>query len=808
MRTTLQDLKYAVRMLVKNPAFTAVAVLTLALGIGANTAIFSVVNTVLLRPLPYKNPNSLVMVWGKNVEKGFTIDLVSKPDFVDWRSQSRVFEQMADSDDAMYTLTGVGEPASIIGYQFSPDLFGVLGVAPQAGRTFLPDENQPGKNHVVVLSHRLWQSRFNADPNLLGKAITLSGEKYTVVGVMPPGFAYPTEDNELWTPLTVDAKLAGNRSIRFLRVLARLKPGVTMKQAQTEMEQIASTLAREHPETNKGYGVNLVPLRDMRVGDIQPALLVLFAAVGFVLLIACANVANLLLARAATRQKETAIRSAMGANRFRLLRQFATESMVLALVGGALGLLLASWGVEGLVAMFPRTISNLNIPRVDSIPMDGSVLAFSFLVALLTGLLFGLAPAFSTFRLNINDTLKEAGRGATRTAHARRFRNALVVGEITVALIMLAGAGLMIKSFYHLVTADPGFKPDHLLTLRVFLPDYKYRTDAQKRAFEDQVVEQVKVLPGVHSVGSVTFLPLSGWSGHRTFSIEGRPAVPDNERPSVAWTAASVEYFKTMGIPLIKGRNFTEHDTETAPATVIISEDLAKNYLADAEPIGQQLLLQGEKTPREIVGVVSEIRQFGVADESKPIVYLPSHQAPEPLICLAIRTTADPLSLAGAARHVIWGVDKDQAISHVMSMDQLVSESVAPQRVSMLLLAIFAGVALMLAAVGIYGVISYSVTQRSHELGVRMALGAEHRDVLKLVVGEGLRLALFGVALGVGGALLLTRFMKSMLYGVQATDPLTFVAVSVLLTAVAVMASYVPARRATKVDPMVALRYE
>lgn len=808
MNTLFQDLRYGLRMLAKNPGFTAVAVLTLALGIGANTAIFSVVNAVLLRPLPYKDADQLVMVWGKNVEKGYTFDLVSPPDVADWRAQNRVFQQMADADDATYTLTGVGEPTSIVAYQLSPEFFSVLGVAPQAGRTFHPEETQPGKNHVVVLSHRLWQNRFGGDPGEIGKAITLNGEKYSVIGIMPPGFSYPTQDTELWTPLTVDSNLAGNRGLRYLRVLARLKPGVTVEQAQAEMDTIAGRLTREYPDTNKGYATNIETLRDMRVGDIRPALLVLFAAVGFVLLIACANVANLFLARAAARQKETAIRAALGANRLRLMRQYATESILLALVGGAIGLLLATWGVGALVALFPPTIANLNIPRVDKIPIDGWVLGFALLTALLTGLVFGSAPAFSAMRLNVNETLKETERSSTGSLRGVRFRKGLVVAEISVALIMLAGAGLMIRSFLHLLRGNLGFTPENVLTLRVRLPENKYHTDTQRRVFENRVLERLSTLPAVRSVGEVTFLPLSGWWGQRTFSIEGQPPLHEKERPGAVWSSVSPDYFQTIGIPLIKGRSFTELDREETPAVVIISEALARRYWDGAEPLGKRLTIEGEKTPREIVGVVGEIRQFGLANPAKPVIYMPFRQLPAPLLCFAVRTASNPLSLANAARQAVWTVDKDQAISHVMTMTQLVSESLAPQRVSVILLGIFAGLALLLAAVGIYGVISYSVTQRSHEIGVRIALGAEYRTVLKLVVGEGLRLALAGVALGVLGALGLTRFMSSLLYGVRPADPTTFVEVAVLLTLVALLASYIPARRATKVDPMVALRYE
>jgi putative ABC transport system permease protein len=807
MQTLLQDIRYGLRMLAKNPGFTVVAVVTLALGIGANTAVFSVVNTVLLRPLPYKEADRLVTVWGKNLEKGYDFDLVSPPDFADWRAQNRVFEEMAASDDAMYTLTGTGEPTSITAYKFSAGFFHVLGVPPIIGRTFLPEEEQPGKNRVVVLSYRLWQSRFGGDRGVIEKMVRLNGEPYTVIGIMPPSFEYP-QDTELWTPLRVEPNLANNRGVRFLRVLARLKPGVRIKEAEAEMNTIASRLEREYPDTNKGEGVYLKTLRDMKVGDIRPALLVLLGAVSFVLLIACANVANLLLARATARQREIAIRGALGASRVRMVRQFLTESVLLAVLGGGLGLLLASWGVGGLVAMFPPTISNLNIPRVDTIPIDDKVLGFALCASLLTGVIFGLAPAFEACRLNPNESLKEAGRSLASSAQGRRFRSALVVSEVALSLILLSAAGLLMKSFLHLLQGDLGFDSNHVLTLRVWLPQYKYKTDPQQRAFSSQVVEKIRSLPGVQSVGAVTFLPLSGWWGQRGFTIEGRPVSPQNPQPAVVWSSVTTDYFRTLGIPLVKGRFFSGRDIDEAPGVAIISKGLARQFWPTEDPIGKRITLEGQRSPREIVGVVGDVRQFGLVSEPRPEIYIPFDQATTPLICFAVRTASDPINLANAVRHEVWAVDKDQAVSHVMTMEQLAAESLAPQRISLLLIAIFAALALILAAVGLYGVLAYSVTQRTHEVGIRMALGAGAGDVLKLVVGQGLILTLLGVAIGLAASFGLTRFLSSLLYGVRPTDPATFAGVSLLLTGVALAASYIPARRATKVDPMVALRYE
>ena len=806
VETLWQDLRYGLRMLLKNPGFTAVAVLTLALGIGANTAIFSVVNTVLLRALPYKDADRLVMVWGLNRPRGFDTDQVSPLDFADWKSQNRVFESMAASTDAMYTLTGAGDPTSIIGYQFSSDYFHVLGVEPLLGRTFLPEEEQPGKNHVAVLGYPLWQSRFGGDSGVVGKTVTLDGEPYTVIGIMPSGYQFP-QDTQLWTPLTIPQNAATDRAYRFLRVVARLKPGVKIQQAQNEMNTITSRLANQYPSTNKDEGTNIIGLRQMTTGDIRPALLVLLCAVGFVLLIACANVANLFLARAVARQRETSIRAALGATQFRLVRQFLTESVALGLVGGAFGLFLAVWAAGALVAMFPRTISNLNIPRIDRIPTDRWVLGFALAASLLTGIFFGLFPALRAGSLN-NEALKESSRALSGGLRARRFRSSLVVAEVALSLVLLVGAGVTLRSLVHLLQGDLGFNPENVLTLRVLLPTQKYKTESQWLAFGDQAIDRIKSLPGVQSVGTVTFLPLSGWWGTRRVVREGaRVESPDSQPPTV-WSSVTPEYFSTMAIPLLKGRFFSDQDNQKAASVTIISQSLAQRLWPGSDPIGKRVTIQGFKLPREIVGVVGNVRQLGITSEIMSEVYVPFSQAPPPLLCFAIRTATEPTSLAKAAQREIWAVDKDQAVGYVMSMGQLASESLAPQRVITILLSVFAGAALLLAAIGLYGVISHSVTQRLHELGLRMALGAARSDVMKLVLGEGLRLALLGIGIGVLGAFALTRFMSSLLYGVRPTDPATLAGVSLLLAVVALLAGYIPARRAAKIDPMVALRYE
>ncbi|HEV2492434.1 MAG TPA: ABC transporter permease [Terriglobia bacterium] len=810
MTTLIQDLRYGLRILARNPGFTAVAVVTLALGIGANTAIFSVVNTVLLRPLPYKDADRLVMVWSYNRRRGFNTDQVSPLDFADWRAQNHVFETIAASTDITYTLTGAGEPSLIIAYSFSADYFRTLGVMPLVGRTFVPEEEQPGKNHVAVLSYPFWQSRFGANRSIIGRTITLDGAPYTVIGVMPPGFQYPPV-TELWTPLTVIPEAANDRAFRYLRVIGRLKPGVTRSQAETEMNTIAHRLALEYPKTNQDDdATNIISLRLTISGDIRPALLVLMCAVGLVLLIACANVANLLLARAAAREREVAVRAALGASRSRLVRQFLTESALVGLIGGALGLLVAFWCTGVLVTMFPPTIFNISVPHLDKIPIDGWVLGFALAVSVLTGVIFGLVPALQAGGLDLNQSLKEAGRSLAGSTRSHRFRGTLVVSEVALSLVLLAAAGLALRSFVYLLGGDLGFNPQNVLTLRVMLPDFRYKqnlTDAQRRAFSDQAIERLKALPGVKAAGGVTFLPLSGWWGERSLSLEGQP-IPKNERPIAAWSSVTPDYFRAMAIPLLEGRYFTDHDTQNSVPAAIISKSLARRLAPNQDPLGKRLDVDGVEHPVEVVGVVGDVHQLGITSDITSEIYFPFSQLTAPLICFALRTSSDPTSLAKSAERAIWDVDKDQSVGYSMSLEQLASESLAPERVVMLLLGAFAGVALILAAVGLYGVISYAAAQRTHEIGIRMALGAEVPDVLKLVVVQGLKLTGLGLVIGLAASLALTRLMASLLYGVRPTDSLTFSGAVLLLAAVATLASYIPARRATKVDPMVALRHE
>ncbi len=810
MNTLLQDLRYGMRMLMKRPGFTAIAVLTLALGIGANTAIFSVVNAVLLHPLPYKDADRLAMVWETTHQREADISPMPPADFVDFRDQSSVFEQMAYSRDGQFIHTGMGEPETIIGYRFSANFFDVLGAAPLLGRTFTEEEDRPGANKVAVISHKLWQRRFGGSPDVIGQSFTFNGAPYTIIGVMPPGFQHP-QLSEMWTPIALAPADMTNRARSVLRVVARLKPGVTIKQAEAELAAIARSLEERYPESNSGKSVKLESLRDSYTGDIQLPLKVLMLAVIFILLIACANMANLLLARSASRQKEIAVRIAMGASRARLVRQFLTESILLALAGGALGLLFALWCTGILTGLFPNNIANLNIPRVEEIPVDAKVLGFTLLISVLTGVIFGLVPALQSSMFSVNETLKEAGKSSMTSARGRRFRDLLVVTEMALALVLLIGAGLLIKSFLQLQRGDLGLDPKNVLTAQVVLPQYKYQDEERRRAFVRDCIARFEALPGVQSVGATNFLPLTGFWGTNSFTVEGQPAPPPGQEPEADARVGTENYFNTMGIRLLQGRQFTEADRAGAPKVAIINETLARRFFPNEDAVGHRLNLGDAREPElwEIVGVVRDVKSFGLSEETHMDIYRPYNQVPFSLVAFAIRTASDPMNLVTAVRNEVWSVDKDQPFfSKVIPMEQLASDSITLRRVSMLLLGAFAILALVLAAVGIYGVMSYSVTERTHEIGIRMALGASRRDVFKLVVRRGLTLAVVGVGLGVFGAFAVTRLMASLLYGVSATDAMIFAAIPLILTGVALAACLMPARRATRVDPMVALRYE
>jgi putative ABC transport system permease protein len=795
-----QDLRYGLRMLLKNKGFTAVAALTLMLGIGANTVIFSVVNAVLLRPLPFPEPERIVWLRESHPPTNLPQFSVAFPNFLDWRSQNQVFAQMAAFREDGFNLQAGDEPKRVNGARVTVDFFATLGVRPEVGRAFLPQEDAPGGERVVILSHALWSQSFGGDPQLLGRQLKVDGQACTVVGIMPPGFSYPQDDTKLWLPYALDPK--GERVSHFLRVLGRLKPSATFDQARAEMETIAVRLDQAYPATNKGWRVFMQPLREAISGEMQQPLYMLLGAVLFVLLIGCANVANLLLSRNAARERELAVRAALGAGRGRIVRQLLTESLLLALLGGAGALLLAAWGVKLLTTIGPR-----NIPRLNEASLDLHVLGFTLAIALLTGLIFGLAPAWQHSRLNINTALKDGSRMAG--GGSRRLRQSLVVAEIAFALLLLIGAGLMLKSFARLQQVAPGFDAQRGLTMEINLSPAKYARREQRAAFLQQALERLKTLPGVEFAGATHRLPLRGNSAIG-FQIEGRPAPAPGESVSVNYRSISPDYFRAMGAPLAAGRTFTEEEGWQKMSAVIINQAFQRRYWPDENPLDKRIRIgRAPDSPwLTIVGVAADVKESGLNTDTEAGMYLPYVVAPAPAMTLVLRTVREPLSLAVAAGAAIRQVDSEQAVSNISTLEQLLSDTVAQPRFNTGLLALFALLALLLAAVGIYGVMSYAVTARRQEIGLRMAMGAQARDVLKLVVGQGMKLVAFGLALGLLAALGLTRWLKTLLFNVEATDPLTYAVIAALLAAVALLACYIPARRAMKVDPLVALRHE
>jgi putative ABC transport system permease protein len=803
---TLHDIRYAFRMLLKHPGFTLIVVLTLALGAGANTTIFSAVDAVLLNPLPYKNSDRLMVVWETNKQLGDRNE-VTIGNFLDWRSRNQVFDQLGSLFYTDMILTGIGEPERIKSCVVTANLFQVLGVQPMLGRSFLPEEEIPGATHSVILSHDLWQRLFGSDRSVTNKSLTLNGHSVAVSGVMPPGFElqFPTSIHvDMWVPMIIDSG-EPDRRMNFLYTLGRLKPNVSREQAQTEMNLIASQLQQQYPETNADRGVRVVPLHKQVVGNIESYLYMLFAAVGFVLLIACANVAGLLLARVTARQREVAIRMAVGASRWRLMRQLLTESLILSALGGLLGLLFAYGGIKLLVSFTPP-----EVPRLHEIGLHVPVFLWTLAISIITGLLFGLAPAVQASKPDLNQALKES---STRTAggfQRNGLRNLLVVSEVAVALLLLVGAGLMTRSFVRLQQVNPGFESTNVLSMYIALPTQKYRRQ-QTNLFYDQLIDHVAMLPGVKSVGGIDPLPLSNSNVTTTFLVEGGPVVALADRPDAGERVVTPGYFQTMSIPILKGRSFTEHDRDNTPNVIIINEALARRYWPNQDAIGKRLAFEedpGKQVWREIVGIAGNVKHKALEIEATPEVYFPYRQRPRNFMNLVVHTESDPASMIAAIRSQVLSVDKDQPVSDIMTMDQRLAKSVASSRFVMLLLGGFSILALCLAAVGIYGVMAYLVTQRTQEIGVRMALGAQRRHVLKLVVGKGMVLAIIGTAIGLAASLALTRLMRSLLFEVTPTDWLTFVIASLVLLVVALLACYLPARRATKVDPLIALRYE
>jgi putative ABC transport system permease protein len=812
IRDLLQDTRYGARMLRKSPGLTSVAVLSLALGIGAISTIFSLVNGIMLRPLPFKEPERLVLLDETAFKQGIASMGVSFPNFVDWREQNHSFEHIACFTTGGFAIAGGGptggaEPEQLKGAFVSQGLFEILGIAPILGRTFTADEDQPDHDQVVILSHGLWQRRFGADPNVIGQTVMLNNRSRTVIGVMPKGFQFP-EVAEAWGPLALNTKIY-TRTDHGLESIARLKPGVTLDQAQAEMITIAAGIEQQNPVTNEGLGVSLISLRAALVGDYKKVLLILLGVVGFVLLIACVNVANLLLARATARQKEIAIRAALGANRRRIFRQLLTESLLLGLISGALALVLALWGMELLLAAIP-----IDIPFWMKFDLDGRVLGFTAACSLLTGFVFGTVPALEASNPDLNETLKEGGRSGAGVGR-HRLRSLLVVAEIALSLVLLVGAGLMMRSFISLQNVNAGINPEGVLTMYIALPGAKYgnrdRAPEKRIAFFSQLLERVRAIPGVQSAGTNSGLPLTGNNWGRSLTVEERPVLSVGEAPTINHCVISPSYFSAMGTAILKGRDFDERDTREAPKVTIVDERLAREYWPDEDPIGKRIRFgppEDNEPWHTIVGVVREVKHSRLDASGRESVYLPFAQMPIGGSGLAIRTSGRPENLIGAVRAQVRELDSDLPLIRVMPMTEVVARSVWQQRLYTALFGVFAAVALILATVGIYGVMSYAVTQRTREIGLRMALGAQRQDVLKLVVGHGILLATIGVGVGLAAALALTRLMSSLLFGVTATDPITFAAVSVLLAGVALGACFIPARRAAKVDPMVALRYE
>ena len=816
MGTFLQDLRYSLRMLRKNPGFSMVAVFTLALGIGANTAIFSVVNGVLLKPLAYEEPERIVTILHRGTNP------VSPADFLDWRNDSHNFEVMAAAESWGGALSLGNRLEEIPGIRFGEGMFDLFGVQPIVGRTFQVDDLRSGNDRVLVIGHSLWQRRFGGDPNVVGQSVTLDGQPYTVIGVMPATFRFTpfwANKAEMAAPLDLTPRATARRG-NSLRIFARLKDGVAIEMAQAEMDAICRRLEEAYPDTNTGRTAQVVPLLDQVVGRIQLALLMLAGAVVFVLLIACANVANLLLVRAAARQREIAIRTALGASRWQTIRQLLTESMLLAVVAGAFGLLLGYGSLEWIKGLLTgdSTSGRLRMPRLSEIAMDPSTLLFTLIVAILTGLIFGLAPAWQAARPDLNDAMKESGRGTTVGRGGRRLRNALVIAEISLALITMVGAGLMLRSFSRVTTVDSGFDHRNVLSMVVSLRGEPAVVGEKRDAYYRDLIDRLGALPGVTSASAINHLPIAGDTWGLGVSIEGRPPAPPGEGIVATYRVCKSAYFDTMGIGLLSGRDFTEQDRVDTPGVAIINDQFARAQWAGEDPVGKRITLDDlRNNPKwlTIVGVIKDVKQRNLTDEVSSEIYIPFSQSPylsstaghHSMMTLVMRTD-NPMGVAAAAQESVWNLNRNVPVSSVATLEEVIANAVWQPRFNMILIALFAGLALLLGAVGIYGVMAYSVAQRTHEIGIRIALGAGRRDVFALVVGQGMKVASLGLLIGVGGALALTQFLSTLLYQVEPTDPLTFVSVCGLLAAVSFLACWLPALSATRVDPLIALRQE
>ena len=806
MQSLWQDFRYSARTLFKSAAFSLLSVAALAIGIGANTAIFSVVNSVLLRPLAYQDPGRLVVVL-----HGGSFP-VSPPDFLDWQRQTRSFQQMAAAQSTSATVTGRDKAEQLRALQVSPNMFSLLGVQPVQGRAFQDGEDQPGRDHVAILSHQLWQRRFGGDPGIVGESLTLNGESVTVVGIMPEWFHFAPfwiTRSEIWMPLNLSGRL-NERSGRSLRVFARLNDGASLQQAQSEMDVICRRLSQQYPATNTNLTATVVPLHEKVVGNIRPTLLVLLGTVAFVLLIACSNVANLMLVRANGRQREVAVRLAIGSSRWGLVRQSLMEGLLLSFAGAAIGLVLAKWGVAALTAGLPP----FSLPRQQEVSIDRAVFAFALLLSLITGLFSGLAPAFRTFRADLQEALKSGGRGATSARGENRTRSLLVIGQVALALMLLIGAGLMLRTFQHLQAVDPGFDPRNLLTMEIAAGGTAYPSGPQRIRFFEQLRPRLESLPGVESVSFINHLPVNGDIWTLGITVAGREAPPPGQGPSAAYRVVQPGYFSTMKAPLTRGRDFSAHDGPGSTPVVIINESLARHFWTGQDPLGQRIALNG-RGPNPawmtVVGVVKDIVQTDWTAKPQDEIYLPHAQSAAQqfsYMTLLLRANGDPQQLARAVESAVYALDKDVPVSRVETMEQVIGDKLWRGRLSMVLLGTFAAIALALAALGIYGIISFTVSQRTNEIGVRMALGARGEDVLGMILRNGLSIVIAGVAAGLAGAIALTRVLATLLYGVTPTDPLTFAAVSAVLIVVAVVACAIPALRAARVDPIIALRYE
>jgi predicted permease len=811
LETLANDLRFGLRQLVRSPAFALTAILTLALGIGATTAIFSVVKAVLLAPLPYKDPGRIVAVWTANPVRGGQPLSSSAGDFAIWKQRSGVFEDLAPSYDDEKTLTRQGTPQLLIGYAVSANYLRILGVEPQLGRLYTDLEDSPEGAKVALLSDHLWRSTFHSDPGIVNRAITLDGAAYTVLGVMPRGFDYPSAV-EIWTPSGIAPSAYDDFNHTYVRILGRLREGITLAQAQKTLNDVEAQVATAHPQTDSGNRVVLIPLREQLDGDIRKPLLILMGAVVLVLLIACANTAGLALARNDERQKEIAVRLALGATRRRLLRQFMTESLLLAVTGGAGGVLLALAGTHFLLRLFPNEVANLNIPKVTEIPMDRGVFLFALAITLLTALLFGIVPVLKGIHTEASAAMKDSTRGSTTTRRSNRLRSAVVVSEVALSLMLLTGAGLVVASFKKVINADLGFRPDHVLSLQLFLPPDRYPEvdPTKRRQFVEQVETRLNSLPGVKSAGATNFLPLSGFWGTSSFLLRGQAPLKEGQAPEADNRLITPGYLRTMGLPLLRGRNFTDADREGGLHVAMINQTMARRFFGGKDPVGEELNLGSWDKPDwwEIVGVTGDVKAFGQDQPTHADIYRPFDQLPFPLVAFTLRTDTDPASMVKAAEQALWSVDPSLPVLKAIPMDSLASQTLAIRRASSTLITAFAVLALVLACIGIYGVMAYAVAQRRQEIGVRMALGARRGDVLLMMMGLGGRLTLLGVVIGLVGAFALTRLMASLLFEVNAMNPLIFSIASMVLVAVAMGASYLPARSAAFIDPMRALRTE